>query len=74
MVVLSPGLMRAPVSDPGLLAQLGRAHLRRIAMADEVVVIDPEGYVGEATAREIAVARSLGRPIRFLSQEPLGPS
>ena len=38
-------------------------------MADEVYVIDPGGYVGESTGREIALAESLGTPVRYLSRE-----
>ena len=38
-------------------------------MADEVYVVDPGGYVGESTRREIAYAESLGKPVRYLSCE-----
>jgi hypothetical protein len=31
--------------------------------------IDPGGYVGESTRREIAYAESLGKPVRYLSRE-----
>lgn len=32
-------------------------------MADEVYIVDPGGYVGESTRREIAYAESLGKPV-----------
>ncbi|NYG56813.1 DUF4406 domain-containing protein [Nocardioides perillae] len=47
-------------------ARLGRAHLARVATADEVLVVDVGGHVGESTRREIAHARSRGVPVRFL--------
>lgn len=55
--------------DPELLERLGRLHFQKIRMADEVFIVDPGGYVGEATRREIAYAESLGKPVRYLSRE-----
>jgi hypothetical protein len=52
-----------------LKEQLGGLHLQKIRMADEVYVVDPGGYVGESTRREIAYAESLGKPVRYLSRE-----
>src|SRR4051794_15152808 len=40
-------------------------------MADEVYIVDPGGYLGESTRREIAYAESLGKPVRYLSLERL---
>jgi hypothetical protein len=54
-----------------LKARLGRVHFQRIRVADEVYIVDPGGYVGEPTRREIAYAESLGKPIRYLSRERL---
>lgn len=48
---------------------LDRLHLQKIDMADEVFVIDPGGYVGESTAREIEYAKATGKPVRRLSEE-----
>jgi hypothetical protein len=45
-------------------------HFQKIRMADEVYIVDPGGYVGESTRREIAYAESLGKPVRYLSHEP----
>ena len=53
----------------GLKRRLGDLHLQKIRMADEVYIVDPGGYVGESTAREIAYAKSLGKPVRYLSRE-----
>lgn len=45
-------------------------HFQKIRMADEVYVVDPGGYVGESTRREIEYALSLGKPVRYLSADP----
>ncbi|WP_235534930.1 hypothetical protein [Nocardioides sp. Soil777] len=52
-----------------LKGRLGALHLQKIRMADEVYIVDPGGYVGESTRREIAYATSLGKPVRYLSRE-----
>src|SRR4051794_30219865 len=59
-------------ADPSdLKERLGRLHFQKIRMADEVYIVDPGGYVGESTRREIAYAESLGKPVRYLSREAL---
>ena len=66
-VVLTPTAV-----DPGReldaeeRARLGRIHLQKIAMADEVLVVNVDDYVGESTRREIEHARSRGLAVRFL--------
>lgn len=45
---------------------LDELHLRKIEMADEVLVLNVGGYIGDSTRREIAHARSLGKRVRFL--------
>ncbi len=40
-------------------------HLDKVRMADELLVIDTGGYIGESTAREIVYARSIGKPVTF---------
>jgi dienelactone hydrolase len=46
-------------------AALGVLHLRRIDLADRVLVVNPGGYVGASTNREIAYARAHGKPVSF---------
>lgn len=57
--------------DEGTLTETKRMlddmHKRKIDMADEVYVIDVDGYIGESTRSEIEYAKSKGIPIRFLS-------
>lgn len=56
------------VPDPSLVCSLGELHPRRIDLADEVRVVNPGGYVGEATRREIAYAESLGKRVSYLHE------
>ncbi|WP_460734544.1 hypothetical protein [Nocardioides ginkgobilobae] len=44
---------------------LDELHLRKIDLADRVLVVDPGGYVGGSTAREIAYARAAGKVVGF---------
>ena len=44
---------------------LGALHLRKIDLADRVLVVNPGGYIGESTSREIAYARANGKPVSF---------
>lgn len=41
-------------------------HMQKITMSDGVFVINPGGYVGASTRREIAYARSLGKSVEWL--------
>ncbi len=50
---------------------LDELHLRKIDLADEVLILNVDGYVGESTRREIAHAAKLGKIIRWL-EEPHG--
>lgn len=45
---------------------LDAIHRQKIRMADAIHVVNPGGYYGESTAREIAYARSLGLPVTFM--------
>lgn len=40
-------------------------HLRKIDLADEIFVLNVDGYIGESTSREVEYARSIGKPIRY---------
>lgn len=43
-------------------------HLRKIDLADEIFVINPGGYIGSSTRREIEYARKNGKQVRFLEE------
>ena len=48
---------------------LDELHLRKIDLADEVLILNVDGYIGESTARELAYARSRGKAVRFLETQ-----
>jgi hypothetical protein len=72
-IVLAPGCnMKQPHplwEDPDradrLKQQLDELHRRKIDLADEVLIVNPGGYIGDSTRSEIDYARSLGKPIRY---------
>src|SRR6187200_1684984 len=78
-VVISLGMFSLPdlpdydwaADSSDLRGRLSGLHFQKIRMADEVYIVDPGGYVGESTRREIAYAASLGKPVRYLSRERL---
>ncbi len=41
-------------------------HLRKIDLADEIFVVNPGGYIGESTKREIDYAAKTGKIIKYL--------
>ena len=41
-------------------------HLCKIDLADEVFVINKNGYIGESTGREIEYAKANSKPIKYL--------
>ena len=44
-------------------AALDELHLRKIDLADRVIVVAPGGYIGDSTRREIAYAEAAGKPV-----------
>jgi hypothetical protein len=44
---------------------LDALHLRKIDLADRVLVVNPGGYIGESTSREIEYAHATGKPVSF---------
>ena len=43
-------------------------HKRKIDMADEIFVINVNGYIGESTRSEIEYAKRTGKTVRYLEQ------
>ncbi|HEY0186655.1 MAG TPA: hypothetical protein VGC67_04130 [Cellulomonas sp.] len=71
-IVLAPALLEpavVPLTDQQRAA-LGRLHLARIDLADRVVVVDPGGYLGESTRREVRYALRARKPVDYT--EPPG--
>ncbi|MFC7622987.1 hypothetical protein [Microlunatus sp. GCM10028923] len=63
-IVVAPGEAGELITDEQK-AGLDALHLRKIDLADRVLVVNPGGYVGESTSREIAYARANGKPVSF---------
>jgi hypothetical protein len=72
VIVVAPGVFSRPEdreADEKITKEqktaLGALHLRKIDLADRVLVINPGGYIGESTSREIAYAHATGKPVSF---------
>lgn len=50
---------------------LDELHLRKIDLADEVLILNVDGYIGSSTRNELAYARRAGKRIRFLEADDL---
>lgn len=59
--------------DGGAKPALDGLHKRKIELADEILVLNVGGYIGDSTRGEIAHARSLGKKIRWLEEPPPEP-
>lgn len=55
-----------PVMAEGIKQQLDDLHMRKIDLADGVLVLNVDGYIGQSTGHEIAYAQALGKPIEYL--------
>lgn len=53
----------------GLKQQIDELHKRKIDLADEVLVLNIGGYIGESTRSEIDYALAHGKPVEFLETD-----
>ena len=53
----------------GVADAMDELHLRKIDLADEIFVINMNGYIGESTSREIQYAKNRGIGIRYFENE-----
>ncbi len=71
-IVISVGLFGHSgdneVWNEGTKEMLDDMHKRKIDMADEIFVINKDGYIGESTRSEIAYATAKGMTIRYLEE------
>ena len=71
-IVISVGLFGHSgdneVWNEGTKEMLDDMHKRKIDMADEVFVINVDGYIGSSTQSEIDYARMTGKPIHYLEE------
>jgi len=49
--------------------RLEALHFHKIDMAEEILVVNVGGYIGESTSKEIIYANSMGKNIRFYNLE-----
>lgn len=49
--------------------ELDELHKRKIDLADEVLILNVGGYVGDSTKSELAYARKHGKVVRWLVPE-----
>ncbi|MFJ5851207.1 hypothetical protein [Streptomyces sp. NPDC092903] len=69
VIVVAPGEAEEMITDKQKTV-LDTLHLRKIDLADRVLVVNPGGYIGESTSREIDYAHVIGKPIAFTDAAP----
>lgn len=57
---------KSPAELEAIKHNLDELHLQKIDLADEILVLNVGGYVGESTQREIDYAKGTGKRIRWL--------
>ena len=70
-IVLSVGFFEITENDKlddNKIKILKDIHLRKIDMADEIFVINKNGYIGESTKREIEYAIENGKAVNYLEK------
>lgn len=71
-IVISVGLFGHSGDDEvwteGTKEMLDKMHLSKIDLADEIFVINVNGYIGESTKREIEYAKSTGKIVNYLEE------
>lgn len=71
-IVISVGLFGHSgdneVWTEGTKEMLDDMHLRKIDMADEIYVINVDGYVGTSTRNEIEYAKRTGKVVRYMEK------
>ena|GEM_PF-4977835 len=74
-IVLSVGCMTHSDAElgnritPDIKIALDHLHKKKIDLADEILVLNVDGYIGESTKGEIAHAFARGKRIRFLDED-----
>jgi hypothetical protein len=68
VIVVAPGVFSHAedrVITDEQKAALDALHLRKIDLADRVLVVNPGGYIGDSTSSEVEYARASGKPVSF---------
>lgn len=73
-IVLSVGVCKHAEHHGGealgkdIVKKLDELHLRKIDLADEVYILNVNGYIGESTSKEIEYAIEKGKSIKYLEE------
>jgi len=74
-IVISVGMFGHSGDDEvwqeGTKEMLDDMHKRKIDMANEIYVINKNGYIGSSTKSEITYAKSAGKTVRYLEETSL---
>lgn len=69
-IVISVGLFGHSGDDEvwteGTKAMLDDMHKRKIDLADEIFVVNVDGYIGESTRSEIEYAKANGKVVKYM--------
>jgi NTP pyrophosphatase (non-canonical NTP hydrolase) len=75
-IVLSCGVFKTTLAGRLLTEEeelfLNEGHIEKINLADELIMINPGGYIGERGKFEIAYALAAGKQIRYLEEPVAG--
>lgn len=63
----SDGTMRR-IEASGVKKKVDELHLRKIDLADEVMILNVDGYIGKSTQNELDYAKKVGKKIIFLKK------
>jgi hypothetical protein len=55
--------------DGPVKKMLDELHLRKIDLADEVLVLNVGNYIGQSTSREVEYAKKNSKTIRYLEPQ-----
>lgn len=72
-IVLAPGVIKSERIKHNITKEqaekLDELHLRKIDLADSVYIVNPGGYIGESTRKEIQYAIAHEKPISYLESK-----
>ena len=72
-IVISVGLFGHSgdneVWTEGIKEMLDDMHLRKIDLADEIFVVNVDGYIGSSTRNEIEYAKRIGKTVLYLEED-----
>lgn len=71
-IVLSPIFFDKEIQtklERSKLEMLKLMHYKRIELADEILVINKYGYIGDSTKKEIDFAKKLNKIIKFIENK-----